>query len=512
MDLGTSGAKAAVVDADGRVLSTGQTKIETLLLPDGGAEQDPEAVWHAVVTASQQATQNVPQEGTIIGVSCTGQYSSIIPVDANGAATMNMVVWMDKRGAPIALRKLPGGSSMVAGLWEQLRFVRIHGIPPLDAGTDSLAHMRWIKLARPEVYERTTTFLEPLDYLALRLTGRAATNPCSALMMLLVDNRNLREPRYAPELVRRSEIDPGKLPELLPVDEDVGTVSARAASELGIPEGARVFAPVNDLQAGAVGAYALSGSHAGISVGTTSVMATHVGFKRTDIRNSMVTIPSPVPGGYLLLGENGIGGRTIEYFLEKLVFATDDFADHGIEARFEALERAVAEVEPGSGGVIFLPWLAGSMAPAEDGRVRGGFLNMSLETTRAHLGHAVLEGVALNFRWLHRAAERFVKHRIAHLVFYGGGAVSDLWSQIFADVLQLPIHQVADPRFAVCRGVALLGFSHAGLFSLDEVEDRVPIKRIYEPNADLAARYDLIFSQFVLAFRRNRSIFRALNA
>jgi xylulokinase len=190
-------------------------------------------------------------------------------------------------------------------------------------------------------------------------------------------------------------------------------------------------------------------------------MVTHVGFKRTDIRNSLVSMPSPVPGGYLLMAENGIGGRAIEYFLEKIVFATDDFADHSIEARFEALERAVAGVEPGSGGVIFMPWLTGSMAPAEDGRVRGGFLNMSLETTRAHLGRAVLEGVAFNFRWLHGAAERFAKRRVSHLVFYGGGAVSDLWSQIFSDVLQLPVHQVANPRFAVCAPFAATGPSSA---------------------------------------------------
>jgi len=509
IDLGTSGTKAAVVDLEGQVLSTGQARIQTTLLPEGGAEQDPEEVWAAVVDACRQATGGAP--GDVLGVAIASQYSSIVPVDERGDPAMNMVVWMDKRGAPEALCKLPGGPARPGGLWEQLNFVRIHGIPPLGSGADSLAHMKWIKLARPEVYQRTAAFLEPMDYVALRLTGRAATNPCGAFLMLLADNRDLSRPRWSPALVRRSGIDPAKLPELLPVDEDVGTVSTVAAAQLGVPAGVRVFAPMNDTQAGAVGAHALTGSHAGISVGTTSVMITHVGFKRTDVRNSLVSMPSPVPGSYLVMGENGIGGRAVEHFLEKVVFATDAFADHSVDERFEALERAVAGVEPGSGGVIFLPWLTGSMSPAEDGRVRGGFLNMSLETTRAHLARAVLEGVALNFRWLHGAVERFVKRRISHLVFYGGGAVSDLWSQIFADVLRLPVHQVADPRFAVCRGLALLGFSRAGLVSLDELEARVPIKAVHQPTPELAARYELISESFVRAFKANRPIFRTLN-
>jgi xylulokinase len=512
IDLGTSGAKAAVVGLDGRVLSTGRAAVETLLLPDGGAEQDPEAVWAAVLAACKQALSRGGAAGQVTGVAVCSQYSSIVPLSADGRPTMNMIVWLDKRGSREALRALPGGRSVVRdGPLRQLRWVQVHGIPPLPSGLDSLNHMRWVMLARPRVYERTRWFLEPMDFVTLRLTGRASASPCSAFMMLLVDNRDPGRPRYHPRLLRWSGIDPDKLPELLPVDALVGTLRPEVARELGLPGGVQVHAGLNDTQAGGMGAAAHAGSHAGLSIGTTSVLVTHVGFKRTDIRNSLVSMPAPVPGAYFVMAENGIGGRAVEHFLEKLVFHRDGYGDHALQDRFAALERAVGPVEPGSGGVLFLPWLSGSMSPAEDARVRGGFLNMSLETTREHLGRAVLEGVALNLRWLMGAVQRFIKRDISHLLFYGGGAVSDLWAQIIADVCQLPVHQLAEPRFSVCRGVGLLGFQRQGLLSYEDLEGLVPVRARREPRPELESRYLPLYRQFVRAFRANRRVFHALN-
>lgn len=511
IDLGTSGAKAAVISATGQILGTGRAGVETILLPEGGAEQDPERVWAAVMDACRQALSALESTREIVGVGCCSQYSSVVPVDAEGRASMNMVLWLDKRGAPHMLGKYPGGEKIKDGPLRQLRWVRVHGIPPLSSGMDSLAHMRWIKLAQPEVYQRTACFLEPMDFINFRLTGRAAANPCSAFLMLLVDNRRPDRPRYDKKLVAFSGLDADRLPELVPVDAEIGTVCAEVADQLGLPLGVKVQAGINDTQAGAAGSFAFGGSHAGISIGTTSVMVTHVDFKRTDIRNSIVSMPSPVPGSYLIMGENGIGGRAVEHFLEKVVFATDGFGDHSLEHKFAALHQAVANVEPGSGGVLFLPWLGGSMAPAEDGRVRGGFLNMSLETTREHLGRAVLEGVALNFRWLRGAVERFAKRSFSHLVFYSGGAVSDLWAQIIADVTGLPVHQVAEPRSTPCLGVGLLGLQRQGLIDYDDMEGLVSIRAIREPRAEHSAMYDRMYEQFVAAFKANRKIFHALN-
>jgi xylulokinase len=241
------------------------------------------------------------------------------------------------------------------------------------------------------------------------------------------------------------------------------------------------------------------------------VCVTHVDFKKTDIRNSLVSMPSPIPGRYFVMAEGGIGGGALEYFLERLVFASDSFGDHSLADRFSVLERAIAPIEPGSGGVLFLPWLTGSVTPAEDGQVRGGFLNLSLQTTREHLGRAVLEGVAFNLRWVQERVAQFAKRDISRLKFYGGGALSSAWSQIFADVLQLPVEQLRDPEYAASRGLALLGFHRLGELALEDIEASIPVAAVYEPRRELAGRYDQMFAQFVRAFKKNRDVFHALN-
>lgn len=394
--------------------------------------------------------------------------------------------------------------------YQLLRWVQVHGIPPLDSGADSLSHMRWIKLGRPDVYERTATFLEPADYVAMRFCGRPVSNKCSSFLMLLTDNRG-PDTVYHPTLLNWSRLDTDKLPELVPVDEPLGAVLPDIADRLGLSKDTLVFPSINDTQAGGVGAAAFAGDHAGISMGTTGVCVTHVDFKKTDILNSMVSMPSPIPGRNFVMAEAGIGGGALEYFLERLVFAEDGFGNHNLEEKFSALERAIAPIEPGSNGVLFLPWLTGSVSPAEDGKVRGGFLNLSLQTSREHLGRAVLEGVAYNLRWVQGRVARFAKRDIARIRYYGGGALSSAWSQILADVLKLPVERLRDPEFAVSRGVALLAYHHLGKLSLEDMEARVPVAATYEPRPELSERYDSMFEQFVRAFRKNRSIFRALN-
>ena len=509
IDLGTTNVKAAVVERDGSLLGIGRRTLHTIHTSDDGAEQDADLVWRSVLDAAEEALGALPDRSIIRGVACASQYSSIVPVGPDMRPTANMVMWMDKRGGPERLALLPSGKGMKPNPFQMLRWLQIHGIPPLPSGADSLAHMRWIKLAHPDVYERTIAFLEPTDYVTARLSGRPVANMCSSFMFLLTDNRPSRS-GYHPTLLRWSGLDEEKLPELVPVDRPIGRILPEVSDELGLPGGTLVFPGINDTQAGGVGARAFSGDHAGISIGTTAVCITHVDFKKTDIFHSLVSMPCPIPDRYFVMAEAGIGGGALEYFLERLVFATDEFGDHDLGEKFQALDRAIASIEPGSGGVLFLPWLTGSITPAEDGKVRGGFLNLSLTTTREHLARAVMEGVAFNLRWVQERVAHFAKRDISRIKLYGGGGLSSAWSQIFADILQCPVEQLSDPEYTVNRGVAMLGFRQLGGPSLDDTT--VPIAAVYEPRKELSARYDRMFTQFVRAFKRNRGVFRALNA
>jgi xylulokinase len=143
--------------------------------------------------------------------------------------------------------------------------------------------------------------------------------------------------------------------------------------------------------------------------------------------------------------------------------------------------------------------------------VRGGFLNLGLATTRAELARAVLEGIALNLRWLRDPVERFAGRRFSHFVLYGGGGASDAWSQILADALDRPVHQAEHPQSVAAVGAGLLAFERLGLLGFDDFASRVAIRRVYEPQPAHRALYQARAGQLIEAFRRTRPLFRALN-
>lgn len=513
VDLGTSGPKAAVVTTGGRVVGSARASVRTLLRERGGAEQEPDEVWRATVASAGDALRDAGADPTsFLAVVASSQYSSIIPVDADGAAVADMVLWLDQRGAPKRLKRIDGYPRRSDPPAAMLRWLQIHGLPPIDAAM-SLNHMRWFRYARPDVYERTHAFLEPVDYLTSRMTGRITANQCSAFMMLLTDNRTLGTTTWDPTLVGQSLIDPAKLPELVPVGSEVGPLHPDVAELLGLPASTPVLSGINDTQAGAIAAGAFRGTHAGLSLGTSSVITTHVARKKTNPVTSLFTLPSPVGDTHLLSAENGVAGVAVDHFLDQVVYPDDPFATpETAEGRYQAFNDAAAASGVGAGGVMFLPWLRGSLAPKADPRLRAGFLNIGLDTTRSDLARAVVEGVALNLRWLRGPVETFVRHPLSHFVFYGGGARSDVWSQVMADVLGAPVHQLEEPSYANNVGAAMFACERLGLADAADVASRVPVRQVYEPDPGTAERYDELAGVFVEAFKKNRRLFRVVSS
>jgi xylulokinase len=226
----------------------------------------------------------------------------------------------------------------------------------------------------------------------------------------------------------------------------------------------------------------------------------------------MTSLPSPFQDRYYLLGEQGVGGRCVEHFLKNMVYPADVFSrlDFPTDA-FDRFDHMASKTPAGSGGLIFLPWLNGSVVPDENPYARGGFVNMSLSTNRSHMSRAIMESLAYNNRWTMEPAEKFIGRKIPHARFSGGGALSDLWAQIHADVLGIPIHQVADPLTTTVKGTALLAFFILGHLSLEEMADCVKIKKVFQPDGANKRIYDRMFTSYRSFYHRNKAIFRALN-
>jgi len=514
VDMGTGTAKVALVSREGRIAASAMRPIELIQLPGGAAEQDPEEWWAAVREAAREAiaAAGVAPE-RVVAVRCASQWAVTVPVDASGAAIANAISWMDTRGGP-HVRKLVGGPLTISGYSPRKlrRWIRSTGGAPVRSGIDALGHILHLKHDRPEIYAAADKLLEPVDYLNLRLTGRAVASYGSIYPYWLTDNREVESIDYDPVLLRWTGIDRAKLPELLPMDAAVGTLLPEVARDLGLSERTPVLTGLTDLQGAAIGAGAVRKSDGYFSIGTTSWLSCHIGRKKTDLLHQLATMPSALPGRHMVVAEQGAAGRCLEFVRDQILFGSGPGDPSPPEDAFEILESQAAEIPAGSDGLIFTPWVNGVQAPAEDVFTRSAFFNQSLRTTRAHYARAAMEGVAYNLRWLRDHVERFTKQRFDPLNFIGGAAQSAVWCQILADVLDREVRAVAQPRFANAVGAALSGFAALGKLEPEQIPATIEIGATYRPEPDAVAVHDRQFDRFLEIYKRNRRIYRRLNA
>jgi xylulokinase len=514
IDLGTSGPKVGLVDQQGRVACSASAPVKMFILPGDGAEHDPAEWWSAITACVKQVIQaSHVALAAIIAVAVTSQWSVTLPVNENGEPLMNVLSWMDGRGARYN-REIVKGFPNVQGykFSTMLKYIRINGLVPSLKGIDSLGHMLFIKNERPVIYKRTYKFFEPMDYINMRLTGKFSATQNTALATMMVDNRRLDAREYDPWLVKMGGIDREKLPDLLPIDGIIGPLTPSVAADLGLSPDTLVVCGVNDNSTSAVGAGAILEGDAVACLGTSGHLAAHVSFKKTDVFNTMATMPSGIKGRYLYWGDLANNGNILESYLKNLVYSQDGFGTGSLPGDvYDRASQVAGLVPPGSEGIIFLPWFNGILAPGEDPFVRGAFLNLSSRTSRAHLTRAVFEGLAMNWRWLRGPAEKLIGSPFKFWRLTGGGALSDVWSQIMADVVGLPMHRQADPRNNNVIGMGLLAFHRLGLVRLEDIPRMIKFDRVFEPDPKNRAVYDRMYAQFIASKNRIRPVFHALN-
>ncbi len=517
VDLGTGGPKVAVISATGRIAAHAFEAVGVDLSHDGGAEQSPRAWWDAIVASARRALADSGlAPGRVVGVGCTSQWMGTVPVDDGGQALGPAIIWMDSRGAK-AVRETVRGALNVQGYSASklARWVRRTGGIPSLSGKDPVGHIHFLREQRPEVYAATAVFLEPVDYLNLRLTGLARASHDSITGHWVTDNRNISAISYDDALIELAGLERSKLPDLVPTGSVLGGLSAAAAAELGLLAGTPVVTGTGDLHSAAVGSGAVADFDAHLYIGTSSWISCHVSFKKTDALTNIASIPSGIPGRYLLADEHETGGACLTWIRDNLLFPDDALAvtGHAVapDGFFGTLNDMASSVPAGSHGVLFTPWLNGERSPVDDHTIRGGFHNISLSSTHADMVRAVFEGVALNSAWLLGAVEKFCKRRLETLAFVGGGANSDLWSQIHADATGRTIRQVADPVLANVRGAGLLTLLALGHITVADIPGTVRVKATYEPDPAAAEVYAGLLKEFVNLYEKTKGIHKRLN-
>ena len=515
IDLGTSSCKVDLISESGQVAGREAEPLGLRLIEGGGAEQDPENWWGATLRcASRLLGRGLVPRDSIVAVCAAAQGLGTVPVDRDGKPLLPAMIWLDARGRE-ATEQAVGGFPLVEGyqLGKLVSWIRLTGGAPHLSGKDPFGHMVYILRHRPEIYRATYRFLDVIGYLDFRLTGRMVSTFDSAAMTWLTDNRDPRRLHYHPRLVRLSGLNLDQQPELVPCTRVLGPLLPEVADALGLHRDVQVVAGSFDVAAAAVGAGAVDLYAAHLSIATSSFLSVHVPFKKTDIFHAIASMPCALPGRYLLMAVQEIAGGALTFLRDQLLFPGDDLASEPApQDYFDRLNRLAAQAPPGSRGVLFLPWLYGERAPVDDPTARGVLFNLSLGTQRSEVVRAVLEGVAYNTRWILGPVEQFCGRRLEAIRVAGGGAESELWCQILADVLGRTILQVEGPAHATSRGAAFIALLGLGRLQPSQVSSRVGVRKTFTPNPSVRSTYDEHYAVFVDLYRRLRPAFHRMNA
>ncbi|MHC1591068.1 MAG: xylulokinase [Candidatus Helarchaeales archaeon] len=515
IDHGTSGVKTAIISMHGKVLDFEYEATPLYLFDGGGVEQDPAEWWDAFLkSAKRLLDKELVSIDNIVAISTSAQWSCTVPVDEQGNHLMNSISWMDTRGAPY-IRKVAKGIINISGygLLNVIRWIHKTGGGPTLSGKDPIAHILFIKNEFPDIYQKTFKFLDAKDFFNLKLTGKFASTFETITIHWVTNTRDINNIFYEKSLIRKFGIDREKLPDLIRAIDILGTIKKDVADELGLNKDVKVVGGAPDIPMAAIGAGTVEDYAGHVYIGTSAFCACHVPFRKTDIAHNMASLPSALPGKYFLVTEQETAGGCLAFLRDNILYHKDVLLKE--EAKpdvYKIFDKIVEQVPPGSNKVLFTPWLCGERTPIENHTVRGSLMNISLSTTRAEIIRAIFEGVAFNTRWVLKYVDQFIKRKMEPINIIGGGANSDIWCQIYADVLNRTIRKVKEPIQANARGAAFLAAISLGYISVKDIPQLIEFERIFKPNPQNREIYDELFKEFLNIYKNNKKMYARLNS
>lgn len=514
-ELGTSSNKAVLTTVYGKIIATVQHKYPLYHPKPGYAEEDPSDWWSAICkTTKDLLTQTGISPNTIAGVTFSSQMQSLIPLSKDGTPLYRALIWLDGRSADIIEERL-WTSPRIFGynIFRLIRFLWLTGGTPGHTGKDQIGKLLWLKEFQPEIFSNAAKFIDAKDYLIYRLTGNIVTSVDMAVVWWLLDTRKNKN-QWHPKLCRLADITPDRLAEVKESSAIVGSITSAAAEQTGLVQGTPVINGAGDMSAAAVGSGALDNGELHICLGTSSWVGGHFTKRKIDLAHYTGCIGSAIPQKYYLgMAHQETAGVCLEWLKDRVLYHEEQLkVESGVSKIYQLLDRLAEKAEPGSSGLLFTPWMYGERSPLDDSFVRAGLYNISLNHSREHIIRAVLEGIAFNTRWAMETLEHLYAP-VHELHMIGGGAKSDLWCQIMADITNRVIHQVADPHYAGVKGVALLASVSLGFIpSFSDIKKYITLQKSYQPNPDNRLLYDRLFVEFKNIYKQNKAWYRRMNA
>jgi len=522
IDVGTGGTRAVVVDERGGVLASATAEHAPFASPQTGwAEQDPRDWWRATAEAVRGALARAEVSAEEIAcVGFSGQMHGAVLLDGEGSVLRPALIWCDQRT-----------DAQCRSITERVGAARLIELTSNPALTNfTLTKMLWVREHEPEFWARVRTVLLPKDYVRFRLTCERATDVADASGTLLFD---VAGRRWSDAMLGATEIDRACLPDVFESTEITGRVSAEGAAATGLCEGTPVVAGAGDQAAGAVGMGIVRPGAVSATIGTSGVVFAATDRPALDKRGRVHTFCHAVPGRWHVMGVTQAAGLSLRWFRDRfgvsevaIASAGGDDAAHtegGVASRSKGRDDAHAEgrdpydllceeasvAPPGSDGVLWAPYLMGERTPHLDPHARAALVGLAASHTRAHVVRAILEGVAFSLRDTLTIFDE-MSVPVETIRLGGGGARSNLWRQIQADVYGRAVEILAAEEGAA-YGAALLAGVGVGVWPSVDVAcaQSVRVAARVEPDADASALMNTRYASFRALYPALRGVAEA---
>jgi xylulokinase len=478
IDVGTGGTRALVVDTDGRVTASATVEHGPFASPQTGwAEQDPRDWWRASTLAVRQVLAR-EKAADIRAVGLSGQMHGAVLLDARDEVLRASIIWCDQRTGAQCL-------SITEEIGAE-KLIEYTSNPALTGFT--LPKLLWVREFEPETWREVRSVMLPKDYVRLHLSGEKATDVADASGTLLFD---VVGRKWSEQMLSATEIDERLLPRVYESPEVTGTVSRLGAEATGLNKGTLIIGGSGDQAAGAVGMGIVRAGTVSATIGTSGVVFAASDKPALDPKGRVHTFCHAVPGRWHVMGVTQGAGLSLRWFRDQFSAGAGDGSDP-----YERLTEEAASVPAGASGLIWTPYLMGERTPHLDPRARAALVGLTASHTRAHVVRAILEGVAFSLRDTFEIFKE-MNVPVAEIRLGGGGARSQLWRQVQADVYGRAVKTVQAEEGAA-YGAALLAGVGAGAWpSVDSVCDAiVRIASTVEPNSESVTLLDRQYEKF----------------
>ncbi len=474
IDIGTSAVKILLLGLDGAVLAEKSASYPTARRHSGWAEQEPEDWWRATVSAIAEI-RAYAVDIEIVAVGLTGQLNGFVLLDEDDLPIGNAPIWLDTRA-------IQETSEIAVDHKTLLRERGATRLSPIAV----LPKLLWIARHEPDRLAAARSLLLVKDYVTWKLTGAMTTDPSDAAATAMYD---FETGSWNLPLLDGLGLDATLLPTIGPITGVAGYLTEAAAMETGLAAGTPVARGAGDVTALAVGSGAIDDGVLGITLGTAGhVVLGQDEARRPDLDLELWCLPHADPGRLAWLGLVMSGGLSLSWMHQM-------FASTGKPIGFDEMEKLAADVPPGSAGVTFLPFLDGAATPYGESRMRGAFNGLSPASTAGHMLRATMEGVAFNVRQCVEAFEESGA-TITQVHLAEGGARVDLWCQIIADVLELPVRRL-DTLNTSTLGAAIIALVATGHGDFQKLlEPQLSEGRLFLSQPETAVVYTTAFAYF----------------